>query len=61
MNIAYLLLIVAFISVLLIFTNLGSTVRGLYSWFTNVMHLRSLPSPPRTWLLGHALKVLMLL
>ena len=58
MNIAYSLLIVVFISLLLIFTNFGSIVRRFYSWFTNIMHLRSLPSPPRTWLLGHALKVM---
>ena len=58
MNIAaYSLLISVVIPSLLIFTNFGSFILGIYSWLINIVHLRSLPSPPRRWLLGHALKV----
>ena len=54
MDIVYSLLVAVFLSfVLLIFTNFAAIV----SWFSNVIHLHSLPSPPGQWLFGHALKV----
>lgn len=32
-------------------------VREWIAWYADVRHLRTLPSPPRQWLVGHALKV----
>ena len=57
MDVAYLPL-VAFL-VLLIISNFA-VIRRVYSWITwcsNIIRLHALPSPPRRWLLGHALEV----
>ena len=58
-DVTYSLLIAVFISLLLLFTKFA-VFRWTYSWITwlsNIIHLRSLPSPPRRWLVGHALEV----
>ena len=63
MDVTYSLLVavVTSISVLLIFTKFA-IIRLVYScvtWLKDIMYLHSLPSPPRRWLLGHALEVSM--
>lgn len=59
MDVAYLSLVAVFISLLLIINNFA-VIRWVYSWITwcsNIIRLHSLPSPPRRWLLGHALEI----
>ena len=61
MDVTYSLLVAVVVSFLLIFTKFA-IIRWVYTcvtWLKNMMYLRSLPSPPRRWLLGHALEVCM--
>ena len=56
MDIAYSWLIAVIIILLLSFTQFG-IIRQVYSWFSDIIHLHSLPSPPGRWFFGHALEV----
>ena len=59
MDVSYSLMVAVLISFVLIFTKFAiiSWIRSWITWFSDIMHLRSLPSPPRRWLVGHALEV----
>ena len=59
MDVSYSLMAAVLITFVLIFVKFAiiSWIRSWVTWFRNIMHLRSLPSPPRRWLVGHALEV----
>ena len=58
MDVVYSLLAAVLISFLLI--TKFAVIHWVYTWITwltDIINLRSLPSPPKRWLLGHALEV----
>jgi len=61
MNLAYSVFVGAIIIVLLLLVTQLSTiflkVRSWVTWCAEIKYLRSLPSPPKHWLWGHALEV----